>query len=244
MEKFTFLIAALIAICFNTLPVYKLFGGQSTTYISDNFTSTIITPAGFAFGIWGVIFIMFIVIGIMNVKNPSLIDNKTLSYFVGSMVAISLWIVFYQLQFPFVPTFLLLAMLFCNIKVSFGLPSKLKHFYLIYTSWTLIASIINVVILLQYDLEIKNIFGIANPIVAIVLLGVGTILFALVSYKFNSITPALVGAWAYFGIYKVSTAVQPNQDIKLGAIIYAVILVFIAGMILYKNQTEKKLITT
>ena len=130
MQKFIFLIASIIAICFNSLDVYKLYGGQSTTYISDNFASTIITPDGFTFAIWGVIFLMFLIVGILNIKNPLLISKKALLYFVGSCSSISLWIVFFQLRIPYIPTLLLLLILLFNILVSFELPTKLKHFYL------------------------------------------------------------------------------------------------------------------
>jgi hypothetical protein len=233
MQKFIFLIASIIAICFNTLDVYKFYGGQSTTYISNNFASTIITPAGLTFAIRGIIFLMFLIVGIANIKNPSLISKNTLLYFVGSCTAITLWIVFFQLQVPFVPTILLLIILFFNLRVSSEISPNIKHFYLIYTSWTLIASVISITVMLQYDLGIKSLFGVPNPIMALLVLGIGVILFSFIAFHYQSITPLLVGAWAYFGISRVPAS---SAAFKTGSIAYAIILILIALGLIYKTR--------
>jgi hypothetical protein len=240
MQKFIFLIASIIAIIINTTDIYKLWGGKSITEISDTTKTTIITPDGFTFAIWGVIFLMFIIIGVANIRYPKLLSQNTIKYFVGSMISISLWVVFFTLQVPFLQTILLFSILFFNILVTINIPARIRHFYLIYTSWTTIASVLSVTVMLQYDIGIKNILGIPNPIISSVVLGIGVGLFVVLAKYFQSVTPLLVGAWAYIGIFRVSEQIQPDMSIKSGAIGYALILSIIAIYTIYQNKNLLK----
>lgn len=240
MQKFIFLITSIVAILVNVSDIYKLWGGKSIAQLSDTTATSIITPIGATFAIWGIIFLSWLIIGVANVKNSNLLNKKAINYHICSMVSICLWVVAFTLGNTFLASILLFAILFFNVLVSQNMPSKIKHFYLIYTSWTTIASVISFTILLQYNLGIKSILGIQNSIIALLVLGVGTVIFGFLARYFESITPLLVGAWAYVGIFRVLPMVQSDTIIKNGALIYAIAMLVLSSITIYQN---KKLIT-
>lgn len=236
MKRYLFLIGTLITIAFNGAASFKLFGGQDTKYISDVLTPTLITPTGQTFAIWGVIYFGLLAISIAIAIDIYAIGNRTLGFYLASCVANCAWIVTWQLQVPYVPFVLLFIILFCNCVVSFGLRNIPKHVYLIYTSWTIIASVINSVVFFQYNLGITSITGIENYVLAVILLSIGTLIYLITSLKYDSLIPVLVGAWAYLGISRVPESVQPNDDIRSAALLFMWVMLIIFVGLVYKDR--------
>jgi TspO/MBR family len=236
MKRYLFLIATVITIAFNGAATAKLIGGQDTKYISDVLTPTIITPNGQTFAIWAVIYTGLLAISIANAMDLYPIGPRTLAFYIASCLANCAWIVTWQLQVPYIPAALLFILLFCNIVVAFGLRNIFKHVYLIYTSWIVIASVINATVFFQYNLGIKSIQGVENYVVAVILLSIGALLYLIMSLKYDSLIPVLVGAWAYLGISRVPEAIQPNNDIRSAAMLYMWVLLAIFAGLIYKDR--------
>jgi benzodiazapine receptor len=76
----------------NTLAVTLPLGGVSTGDLSDTL-STLITPAGFTFSIWSVIYLSMIVISLLIALKKITLPKITLSRYVISCVCNGLWIV-------------------------------------------------------------------------------------------------------------------------------------------------------
>jgi hypothetical protein len=236
MKRYLFLIGTLVTIAFNGAATLKLFGGQDTKYISDVVTPTIITPNGQTFAIWGVIYLGLLAIAIANAMDLYPIGSRTLSFYLASCVANCAWIVTWQFQVPYIPAFFLFTILFCNLVVAFGLRNIFKHVYLIYASWTVIASVINATVFFQYNLGIKSIPGIENYVIAVILLSIGALLYLIMSLKYDSLVPVLVGAWAYLGISRVPAVIQPSNDIRSAAFLYMWVLLAIFLGLIFKDR--------
>lgn len=217
MQKFYFLFATISAILVNTLAVTLPIGGLTTKDISDNIYPTLITPAGYVFSIWSVIYVGLLVIAIAILNKKITISQRTTNlYILASLCNVS-WIVAWHNLIPVVPVILLFSLLICNYLIVKNLTGGQKHFYLVYYAWTVLASLINAVVFFQYELKLPN-FGIPAEYISSSLLIIGFVVLLLSNLKFNSITPIAVGLWAFYGIYLG----QPNQTIKTTAIILVI----------------------
>jgi hypothetical protein len=237
MKKYLFLIATLITIGFNAAAVLLPINGVTTKFISDTLKPTIITPSGMTFAIWSVIYIGLLFISIMIAFGQYKINDKTLYYYLISCIANSLWIITWHYLFSFIPALLLITIMIFNFLTVNGLTGIYKHIYLIYASWTVIATVINTIVLFKYDFGINNIFDISDSLMAVILLTVGAIIYFLTSYKYNSLSPLLVGIWAYYGIYTFQT----NEDVKSAALLYLITMSVLLIPLVYKN---KKVLTS
>lgn len=236
MKKYLFLIGTLVTIAFNAAATLKLIGGQDTKYISDVLVPTIITPNGQTFAIWGVIYVGLLVMSVAIAMDLYSIGSRTLGFYIASCIANCAWIVTWQLQIPYITVVLLFTLLFCNCVVAFGLRNIFKHVYLIYTSWTVIACVINATVFLQYNLGIKNIQGIENYVIAVILLSIGALIYLIMTLKYDSVIPVLVGAWAYLGISRVPEVIQPSNDIRSAALLYMWVLLAVFAGLIYKDR--------
>jgi hypothetical protein len=236
--KYIFLIASIIGVAFNVLDVFKLWGGRSTQEIANTNIQTIITPDGVTFAIWGPIFACLVAIGVSIAIGRTKINRTTLYYHIGSMVAICLWVFTWTSQIAYWPAIFLILILVCNVMVCFGLEGYSKHGYLLYTSWTVIATVLNSVILFQYYIGIKEFVGINSNLIAVVLLVIGAVVYSLMTFRYNSAIPTLVGIWAYFGIIRSQARYSDSNNIKYGSAILVVLMtaVLIAYVAKYRNE--------
>lgn len=224
MQKYLFLIFTVITIAVNGLATTVNLNGLTTKAISDNVFPTPITPAGFAFAIWGLIYSVLLIIGILIATQRYSISKSTLRLYMASAIANCLWIFTWQYLIPVIPAILLFTLVFLNFGVVKGLTGAVKHGYAIYLGWTVIASIINATVLLRYNFGITSI-GIDAYTVVQILLGVGVFIYAILAMNIKSLSPILVGMWAYYGLY----AVTPSPNVK--STIIVAMFAFVAAMV-------------
>jgi translocator protein len=224
MQKYLFLIFTVITIGVNGLATTVNLNGLTTKAISDNVFPTPITPAGFAFAIWGLIYTVLLVIGILIATQRYSISKSTLRLYIASAIVNCLWIFTWQYLIPVIPAILLFSLVFLNYEVVKGLTGAVKHGYAIYLGWTVIASIINATVLLRYNFGISSI-GIDAYTVVQILLGIGVFIYAILAMNIKSLSPILVGMWAYYGLYSVT----PSPSVK--STIIVAMFAFVAAMI-------------
>jgi translocator protein len=235
MKKFYFLIASLLTIGVNALAVLLPLNGLTTKTISDTL-KTIITPSGSTFAIWSVIYTGLIVIGIASATNKIRLSDKALNlYWLSSLVNIG-WIFMWHYTITIFPAILLVLLLILNVAIMYELNSWPRHLYLIYTSWSVLASTINLTILFQYDLGLGKFLLWDPQVVGVLLLSVASIVYVGMSYKFKSIVPFCVGIWAYWGIYTE----QKGDIIRFGTAVQIFVLIGLLAAGLYRFYIDYK----
>lgn len=188
-----------------------LLGGVNTAEISDA-NPTLITPAGYVFSIWGIIYILlavFVIFQALPSQREKEYSKKIGWLFVLSSLANIVWLFLWQyeiLSVSIVLMFLLLATLIAmylrlNIgKSAVSLREKLAvHVpFSVYLGWITIASIANVSVFLVS--ENWDGFGISAETWATLIIIVALVITLLVLATRRDIAYSLVIVWALIGI--------------------------------------------
>lgn len=194
----------------NSLPI----NNRSTGAISDAYPN-LFAPAGFAFAIWGIIYLLlagylayqFFTFGKKAGKRNEILLNKVNFLFIATSIANISWIFAWHYDFIGLSVLIMAALLILLIKISDALKlndlkSDEKLFistpFAVYFGWITVAAIANITVFL---VSIGwNGFGIADFIWTSIVLAVGAIIGVMRLLKDKKIEYALVLIWAYFGI--------------------------------------------
>jgi hypothetical protein len=213
-----------------------IIGGKNTAQISDAYP-TLITPAGYVFAIWGIIYVLlgvFVVFQALPSQKDKDYQKKIDWLFVLSSLFNVVWLFLWQSEYlgwSVVVMFLLLASLIMvylrlNIgKSAVSLREKLAvHMpFSVYLGWITIASIANVaaaLVSVNWDG-----FGISPETWAALIVIVALVITLLVVAARRDVAYGLVIIWALVGI---AVKQSGNQNIAIiaeaGAVIVAVAL--------------------
>ena len=214
-----------------------LIGGRLTATVSDS-NPTLVTPAGYVFSIWGIIYILlgaFVIYQALPSRSSRGFTEKIGWLFVLSSIVNIVWIFFWQFEYLVVSVvliFLLLATLIAIYvrlgvgKSKVGLDDRLAvHLpFSVYLGWITVASIANVataLVSLNWDGA-----GISPEIWAILVVAVALVITTLMLITRKDIGYSLVIIWAFVGIAAKQSG---NQTIvlltEISAVIVAVMLI-------------------
>ncbi|OBR65496.1 hypothetical protein A7K91_10605 [Paenibacillus oryzae] len=228
----------------NALSVALPLGGITTKELSDRYY-TLLTPAGYAFSIWSVIYLLlggFIVYQFGRTAAGSswsrAIGLPFIISCVGNMAWLLLWH-FQQIELSLAAMLLLLvSLIFIYSTVMHILSPTVGERWLvrlpfsIYLGWISVATIVNVSIVLK-----KNNWsgwGLTEASWAVIMLCVGTLLAVLASYRYRNVWYPLVFVWAYvaIGIEHKETAPVYYSALALAALLllYCLYLLLIAQL--------------
>ena len=211
-----------------------VLAGKNTAEIS-NMNPTLITPAGYVFSIWGIIYVLlgaFVIFQALPSQKESDFHKKIGWLFVLSCLLNIVWLFLWQyeyLSFSLVLMFLLLATLgavYTRLdigKTSVNIREKLAvHLpFSVYFGWITIASIANVsVFLVSVGWDS---FGISSEIWAILIILIALLLILIVVATRKDAAYGLVGIWAFIGI-ALNQSGNPNivMMLEVGAAIIAI----------------------
>jgi benzodiazapine receptor len=247
--KWINILAFVLTVIVNTLAgSTTILGGKLTAEISDA-NPTLITPAGYVFSIWGIIYILlgaFVVFQALPSQQGKGFQKSVGWLFVLSSIANIVWLFLWQfeyLSFSVVVIFLLLATLILiylrlNIgKSAVSLREKLAvHVpFSVYLGWITIASIANMSVFLVS--ENWDGFGIGAETWATLIIVVALILTVLVLATRKDIAYSLVIIWALVGI---AVKQSGNQNIvTLTEASAIIVLVALAATILLSKLKRK-----
>ena len=215
--RFSFLITSIISISFTLWLSFPLGGRPNTAGISKIF-DTVLTPVGFTFIIWSLIYLILISLGIgMAIKKVKLTVQGNYFYLISCMW-ICLWSVFWTALDPVLSGLALVMIMGFNVA-TFGelarsnqdlltiqkpnqklLYNLVTSGFLVYVGWTIVASVINVTIALQYGLGFDG-FGITPEIWRIIILATAVVINLGFSYRIKNYTTFAVLLWAMLGIW-------------------------------------------
>lgn len=231
------LIMLILVFVFNFLTGTGRINNLSQADISGMFP-TKITPAGFAFSIWGVIYIlvlisMFWMIYKYKEKEMSKTIHAVGWWFNLSALANILWtITFSYLKLP-LSTVLIALLLVSLIMILLNLSKlhfKIKSIFLVsfglYAGWVMIATVVNIAASL---VQVRwGGLGLSEVMWANIILVVALAIVFFVTYRTTNMIIPLPVAWAYFAIYKA-------EDSKV-ALVGMFILLAISIYQLYHNK--------
>jgi benzodiazapine receptor len=225
-----------------------IIGGRNTAQVSDT-NPTLITPAGYVFSIWGIIYILLGVFVIYqalpNQQGKDYQKRIGWLFVLGSLVNI-IWLFLWQseyLSISVVLMFLLLAtLILIYLRLGIGkskvaLNEKLAvHLpFSVYLGWITIASIANVAATLV-SLN-WNGFGIGPETWAALVIAAALIITTLMLFTRKDLAYALVIIWALVGI---GVKQSGNQTIvmltEIGAVIVGIAL---AVVVLFTTLRKK-----
>lgn len=196
-------------IAVNTLSVTLPLGGNSTGEISDRY-HTYLTPAGYAFSIWSLIYLLIAGFIIYQFREETGTRKSVLAigpWFILSCIFnmgwLFLWHYLYIELSLVVMLLLLISLIMIYRKTRITEPTNgekwlVKLPFSIYLGWISVATIVNVSVVLE-----KNDwdgFGLSDPTWAVIMLCVGTVLAVLVSYPYRDSFYPLVFVWAFIAI--------------------------------------------
>jgi len=217
-----------------------IIGGTNTAQVSDA-NPTLITPAGYVFSIWGIIYILlgvFVIFQALPSEKGKEYQKRVSWLFVLSSLFNIAWLFLWQfeyLSFSVILMFLLLATLIAiylrlNIGMStVSLREKLAvHLpFSVYLGWITIASIANVattLVSVNWDG-----FGISQETWATLIIIIALVLTLLVIATRKDIAYGLVIIWALVGI-----AVKQSENLRIAMIaeVSAVLIAVALGVVI------------
>ncbi|QTE24342.1 tryptophan-rich sensory protein [Polaribacter cellanae] len=206
---------AFISVVFiNYLSNTGLMNNTTIGEISSEYKS-LFTPAGYAFSIWGLIYLLLF--GFIFYQGRSLftkVRNDDFIEIIGFWFAISCfansaWVFSWIYEYTGLSCIFIFLLLFSILKIvvntKIGLEKETfstKIFiwwpFAIYSGWVTVASIANVS---TYLIKINwDGFGISPKIWTIIMISIATIINLIVTWKRNMSAFAFVGAWALIAI--------------------------------------------
>lgn len=210
---------------------------------------TLFTPAGYAFSIWGLIYLLLL--GFVIYQSRSLFIKvrddafvtRTGWWFILSCIANSLWCYLFAGDYILVSVFVIFFMLFCLLQIVirnamelWDAPISVITFlwwpFVIYSGWLTVASIANVTL---YLTKIGwDGFGLAPQTWTLIMIAVATVVNLIVTWTRNMREFALVGAWALIAIAAANAG--SYETIKITAYIAAGVLIVSSMAHAFKNR--------
>lgn len=240
-------ITLIFALIMNSLQGSQLFNGTTVGEVSSNY-ETLFTPAGYAFAIWGVIYLMLIAFlayqwftWFKRKEDREL--KQTGWWFALGNLANGFWIVAWLNGQMGLSVLLILVLLFSLIMLTIRLwletwdaPVRIIAFVwwpiCIYLGWIIVASVANISVFL---VSIGWQGGFISPeIWSVILIVAATLIYLVLIKTRNMREAAVVGIWALVAIAVKQW--QLNNEIVIAALAASAILFIAVAVHGYKNR--------
>ncbi|MEM6842542.1 MAG: tryptophan-rich sensory protein [Bacteroidota bacterium] len=228
----------------NYLSQGVLFEGKTIGEVSDKY-STLITPAGYAFAIWGLIYLtlgVYVYYQAFGAHRIQHAYNRAAFPLILNLIANSAWLVAFQLEYIALSAVLMLIILVTLIQLvtlwtnDRTVPAwekrQMRIPFTLYLGWISVATIVNFSLLIKYTGG--NALGLSESVWVVIMTSVGAALALLVMFSARSKLYPLVFIWAYVAI---AIAQQDNQLIFTTTLGWAIVL-FISDMIYFFRQKK------
>ena len=237
----------IFALVMNALSGSELFNGTTMADISARY-ETLVTPAGYAFSIWGVIYLLLIAFTgyqwYAYMKHRQDADlNRTGIWFAVSNLANGLWVAAFLTGSIGLSVLVMLVLLLSLIMLTVRLrleiwdaPVRTIAFVwwpiCIYLGWIIVATVSNISVFL---VSINWQGGILSQQVwAVIMVVAASVIYLLLVYFRNMREAAAVGIWAFIAIAVKQWQVNPT--VVSAAIAAAVVLFVGVAVHGYKNR--------
>ncbi len=230
MRAILVLVATVGTIVFNFLAVTGYVNGVTPEIIS-NLYPTVLTPAGYAFTIWSLIYLGLVAFSIYQLLPGNLQRFRPVrSIYIVSSVLNCLWIYFWHHNQIGICLLLISALLVSLILLLWQLqrakadasPFFTRIPFGIYAGWVTAATLVNFVVYLKY-LGLEFSASVWN-VIGVLLLLVAAAMAVVVRYRFKNYVYPLAIAWA-------ATAIAVEQSGNTAIVVGASVCV-IAGLVM------------
>jgi hypothetical protein len=241
-------IAFVSVVFINYLSNTRLLNNTTIGEISKDLNS-LFTPAGYAFSIWGLIYLLLLGFAIyqgrslfVKVRNDDFV-LETGPWFMLSCVFNCAWVFCWIYEYTGLSCIFIFLLLFSLLKIvwknrmelweaPFSVILFLWWPFVIYSGWVTVASIANVS---SYLAKIDwNGFGISPEIWTLIMILIATAINIIITWKRNMREFAMVGAWALIAIGVANN--DGNLMIAYTAFITAAILIINSSVHAFKNR--------
>lgn len=230
----------------NVLSVTLPLGGHSTGEISDKY-QTYITPAGYAFSIWSLIYLLLAGFVIYQFRPYTSTRDSIQAigiWFVLSCIFNMSWLFLWQYLYIELSLVAMVLMLITLIVIyrktrlianpTSGENWLVKLPFSIYLGWISVATIVNVSVVLE-----KNHWegwGLSGSTWAVIMLCVGTLLAVVVSYPYRDSIYPLVFVWAFIAI---ALEQKEASNVYITSLITAGLLLLYSIWLLFKPRRSR-----
>lgn len=236
-----------LTLYFNYLSSVGVMSDKNVSEVSDKFNS-LITPADYAFSIWGFIYLLvfgFVIYqwySVYKLKDEKLVKDIGIWFIVTNM-ANAFWLMAWVNELVLMSVFIMSIMVYALVQLVFRLrleiwDAPLKTMFFVwwpitfYFGWIVLASVVNfTAFIVSLNLNIGG--GLAELLALIVLIVAAIIYYLLVS-KRNLREAALVGVWGFVAIAVKQSDV--NVTVTYTALILALLLLSVSGRHAYMNR--------
>ena len=227
------LIATVLVVTVNALANILPINGQTTGEISNRL-DVLFTPAGYVFGIWGLIYFLLFIWTIRQFpasrRNLPVYEKATPLYLLSSALNIA-WILLWHYEFFLLTVVVMIGLLLTLIRLYRTIKNE-EHSvwdllpFSVYLGWISVATIANISYYLKY-IE-WNGFGLTDVAWTLIMLVVATSLAIYFLFKNEDHIYPLVFVWAFIGIGVKNAASHPTistTSYVLSAVILIMVLV-------------------
>lgn len=241
------LVLLVLTLIINALGGTGQINDMSQGEVSDMY-KTLITPAGFAFSIWSVIYgLFFISLIVLIVKSEDRYYRKVIDsitpYLWVSFITNMLWIItFSYLQIGISTVFIAVYLISLTLIVQ-----KLKQLhdndhwlvpltFGLNTGWLFIATVVNIAAFL---VQIEwNGFGITDETWALIIIPVALILSGVVMLSLKNAAFPLPIAWAMFAINRELQSTDVGSILKVMPLVVSALLVVLSVYFFIQNDKD------
>lgn len=231
-------IALAIVLYVNYLSVALPINGQTPGEISDRI-NVLLTPAGYVFSIWGLIYLLlglWIVATWISPIGPKIAEHVRYLFIINAGLNIA-WIYAFHYEYFILSLIIIVALLWTTFNIYQNLSSSsLSRLwqipFSIYLAWVTIATILNVGIVLKTNnISFYVNYEIQWTLLLLILLTVFAIWF---SRNMNDLIYPLVFVWAFVGV-AVKRAGEYQNIVVLAIMMAILIIVYILYIIVKKK---------
>ncbi len=216
-----------------TLP----FNGQTNGEVSNQY-STLMTPAGYAFSIWGLIYLalgVYAYFQAFRADNNQPVYDKIAPLLIINFIFNGLWLVVFQYEYIALSVIVMAVILATLIRIEMLLvkdillPPKERNGVRIpfglYLGWISVATIVNISVWLKYSGWQLPDFSETAWVVIMTVIGAGLAYWVLKSAR--EVFYPLVFVWAYVAIavkqYENSTILQVTSGLAMMLLVLTII---------------------
>lgn len=223
--------------------------GMSGSDVGDvaNNNDAIIQPAGYAFSIWGLIYLLLL-IWIINLffskKDKSSITARLTFWPILNFLLNGAWIIAFTQEWVLTSVIIIVALLYTLAEMFTSISETNYHWFdrlpfSIYFAWVTVATIVNIFTLAIAN-NLDTLLGMSELTWTIIILIVATLIGFAISLLFKDWLYPLVLIWPFVGIYVKSGGSYTSLDVTLALISVALVAVAVIVIVNQKRSLQSR----
>lgn len=239
----------LVTVFVNYASATFLFGDSDTGDVSDKY-STLFTPAGYAFSIWGLIYLtlgIYVFHQAFRAPEDQTLYDRMAPLLIVNLLANSLWLPTFQYEQIALSVIFMLVILGTLIQLQIILTNDtslsprergwVRVPFSLYLGWISVATITNLAVFVKYSgWQIPEA---SESTWVVIMAAVGALLAVIVARATRDWLYPLVFVWAYVAI---AVKQADNELIFPVAVGLAVGLVVLSGVVLVRRSRQEKVV--